>query len=81
MGYTAASSITIKSNTYTRSATTSTGIYLTKFNNTPEVNKKKGHPGSSHPFWISDRSKVKAKRYFSEERNFFKEVMKERNGN
>jgi len=31
-------------------------INLTKFNNTPEVNKKKGHPGSSHPFWISDRS-------------------------
>jgi hypothetical protein len=54
-------------------------INLTKFNNTPEVNKKKGHPGTSHPFWISDRSKVKAKRYFSEERNFFKEVMKERN--
>jgi hypothetical protein len=33
LGYTTASSITIKSNTYTRSATTSTGIYLTKFNN------------------------------------------------
>lgn len=46
---------------------------------TEESNKKKGHSGENHPFWIKDRSKVKAKRYYSEEIKFIKEVIKERN--
>lgn len=53
--------------------------YLVKFNNTPEANKKKGHKGSLHPCWIEDRSKVKSKMSFKEEKDFFNEVFLERN--
>jgi transposase len=35
--------------------------------------------GTDSPFWIKDRTKLKNKRNFTEERNFFKEVLKERN--
>lgn len=35
--------------------------------------------GKDHPRWISDRSKLKTKRMNSEEKWFFKEVLKERN--
>jgi hypothetical protein len=46
---------------------------------TPESNKKKGHSGKDHHCWIEDRSKVKAKRLYSEEKNFMRQVLKERN--
>jgi hypothetical protein len=47
-------------------------FYINLTKNTPEVNKKKGHPGTSHPFWISDRSKVKAKDTFQKKETFLK---------
>jgi len=46
--------------------------------NTPESNRKKSNKGPKHPKWISDRSKLKAKRAITEEREFFKEVLAER---
>tara|TARA_Y100000310_G_scaffold26428_1_gene25191 strand:- start:37 stop:621 length:585 start_codon:yes stop_codon:yes gene_type:complete len=47
--------------------------------NTEATNKKKGHLGKLNPRWINDRSKLKNKRCFYEEREFFKEVLKDRN--
>jgi len=47
--------------------------------NTPEANAKKSHKGENHPKWIKDRTKVKWDRSRSEERQFTKEVMAERN--
>jgi hypothetical protein len=47
--------------------------------NTPEVNLKKSHTGNKHPLWIEDRTKLKSRRGFYEEREFFKEVLSERN--
>lgn len=44
-----------------------------------DVNIKKGHPGKLHPKWIDDRAKLKCKRCQSEERQFYKIVLKERN--
>lgn len=46
---------------------------------TNRFNPKKSHPGPSHPNWIKDRTKLKRKRLFTEEREFFKQVFKERN--
>jgi 5-methylcytosine-specific restriction endonuclease McrA len=54
-------------------------IDLAKLSNNEEVNKKKGHPGSLHHNWLKDRSKVKAKRLYSEEKKFMCEIIKERN--
>jgi len=47
--------------------------------NTPDANKKKGHPGEKHPMWIKDRSKLKSGRCHVEELNFIKQVLQERN--
>lgn len=47
--------------------------------NTVESNSKKGHPGESNPRWIKDRTKLKNKRCFYEEREFMADVIRERN--
>jgi len=47
--------------------------------NTPESNKKKGLIGKLSPNWIEDRTMIKHERSKTEEKNFFKEVLKERN--
>ena len=47
--------------------------------NTPSANCKKNFPGENSPKWIKDRTKLKNKRCFFEEREFFKEVIRERN--
>ena len=52
---------------------------LIKLMNTPEANSKKGRSGANNPRWIKDRSKIKSKRCFYEERQFMKEIIKERN--
>lgn len=52
---------------------------LIKLCNSKESNKKKGHPGSSHPKWIIDRTKLKTKRCIYEEKEFFKKILKDRN--
>ena len=46
--------------------------------NTSNANKKKGLKGEKHPMWIKDRTKIKAKRFYTEEVDFTKEVLKER---
>lgn len=45
---------------------------------TIESNYKKGHRGKDHPKWIEDRTKLKNKRGIYEEKEFFKEIIKER---
>lgn len=45
--------------------------------NTPEANLKKAHKGSDHPRWIKDRSKLKNKRFYFEEKQFIIERIKE----
>jgi hypothetical protein len=47
--------------------------------NTTNANKKKGHKGKNHPMWISDRTKLKAKRCYKEEKDFMKQILQERN--
>jgi hypothetical protein len=47
--------------------------------NTPESNAKKGHSGQNHHLWIEDRTKLKQKRCVYEEKEFFKQILKERN--
>lgn len=42
-------------------------------------NLAKTHCGEEHPLWINDRSKVKENRSRFEEREFVKEVLKDRN--
>lgn len=46
--------------------------------NTPEANAKKSQKGESHPQWIKDRSKVKARRFFAEEKWFTQEALQDR---
>ncbi|KYK22666.1 hypothetical protein AYK24_00130 [Thermoplasmatales archaeon SG8-52-4] len=45
--------------------------------NTPESNLKKSYKGSSHPRWIKDRTKLKNKRFYFEEKQFIMERIKE----
>lgn len=51
-------------------------IKAAKTNN--RFNPAKSHHGESHPCWIKDRTKVKGKRSFTEERWFFAELIKKR---
>lgn len=44
-----------------------------------DINKKKGLPGKLHPNWIENRDTLKYRRCYTEERNFFKEILKDRN--
>jgi hypothetical protein len=46
---------------------------------TPAANKKKGRGGNKHPNWISDRTKIKSKRMYFEEKQFVADVLQERN--
>ena len=47
---------------------------------TPESNLKKSlGKGENHPNWIKDRTKLKQKRSNTEEKEFFKEIFKDRN--
>lgn len=58
------------------------GMILKKMHSkayTSEANEKKSHKGENHPRWIKDRTQLKAKRFFKEERDFVKEVLKEKN--
>jgi DNA-directed RNA polymerase subunit M/transcription elongation factor TFIIS len=47
--------------------------------NTPEANQKKRLSGKLNGRWKSDRSLIKAKRMYFEEKQFVNEVMRERN--
>ena len=51
---------------------------IVRKSNTPEANRKKSHRGSNHSRWISDRSLLKNKRCVKEEKDFFKQILKER---
>lgn len=53
--------------------------YIVSKLNTEEANLKKGHKGKEHSLWISDRTKVKAKRCHKEELDFFKKILEDRN--
>jgi hypothetical protein len=52
---------------------------LIKQINTIDANLKKSHKGINHPLWIDDRTKIKSRRCYYEEKLFFKEILKERN--
>lgn len=55
-------------------------IKCLKASNTIEsVRKSKGRKGSESPRWIKDRTQLKQKRNSYEERELFKEILKERN--
>ena len=45
---------------------------------TNRFNPSKSHKGKDHPRWIKDRSKLKQERNKSEERWFYKEIIKDR---
>ena len=47
--------------------------------NSSKPNLKKGHKGKNHPKWIEDRTKLKGKRCLYEEKQFFNDVLNERN--
>ncbi len=46
---------------------------------TKEANLKKSHKGSEHPRWLEDRSKLKNKRFYFEERQFILNRIEEAN--
>ena len=46
--------------------------------NTLEANKKKSGAGDKNPRWIKDRTKLKNKRFYYEEKIFISEVLKDR---
>jgi len=54
-------------------------LEIIKLMNTKESNLKKGHQKENHPLWIKDRSKLKQKRLNTEEKDFFKDILNERN--
>ena len=53
-------------------------LEIIKKMNTSEINEKKGHKKETHHKWITDRTKLKYRRFNSEEKNFTKEILKER---